>query len=64
MPAISHFNRRKEEAAFIGNRDSSSLDLIGPDRKTLREKYLIGRPQDCEARPLTKWSGAALSEFI
>jgi hypothetical protein len=35
------------EANFIGNRLASSLDLVGPDQKTLREKYLVGDPRDC-----------------
>ena len=33
--------------SFIGNRRESTLDLVGPDKKTLREKYFIGDPQDC-----------------
>ena len=39
-------NNPKRER-FIGNRLSSSLDLIGPDRKTLRQKYDIVEPFDC-----------------
>jgi hypothetical protein len=35
------------ETNFVGNRLASSLDLIGPDKKTLREKYLIGDPRNC-----------------
>jgi hypothetical protein len=34
-------------ASYIGNRPSSCLDLVGPDKKTLREKYFIGDPHDC-----------------
>ncbi|MEP6662971.1 MAG: hypothetical protein ABJC04_04830 [Verrucomicrobiota bacterium] len=37
------------EATFIGNRMVGSLDLIGPDKKSLREKYLIGDPRQCAA---------------
>lgn len=36
-------------STFIGNRSASSLDLVGPDKKTLREKYYIGEPHDCPA---------------
>lgn len=32
---------------YVGNRSGRCLDLIGPDKKTLREKYLIGEPRDC-----------------
>jgi len=32
---------------FVGNRLATALDLIGPDKKTLRDKYLVGEPQDC-----------------
>ena len=35
------------DANYIGNRSIRSLDLLGPDKKTLREKYLIGEPRDC-----------------
>lgn len=35
------------EANFIGNRLATALDLLGPDKKTLREKYLVGDPRDC-----------------
>jgi|GEM_PF-3142411 len=34
-------------ANYIGNRSIRSLDLVGPDHKTLRQKYLIGEPRDC-----------------
>ena len=34
---------------FIGNRPASVLDLQGGDRKTLRDKYLIGEPRACAA---------------
>ncbi|MCI0540931.1 MAG: hypothetical protein L0Z50_37495 [Verrucomicrobiales bacterium] len=34
---------------FVGNRLAASLDLIGPDGKTLRQKYVIGDPRDCQA---------------
>jgi hypothetical protein len=36
-----------DETNYVGNRLASSLDLPGPDHKTLREKYLIGEPRDC-----------------
>ncbi len=32
---------------FIGNRLASCLDLVGPDKKTIREKYLVGDPREC-----------------
>lgn len=32
---------------FIGNRSVRCLDLIGPDKKTLRQKYHIGEPHAC-----------------
>ena len=32
---------------FVGNRSRNSLDLVGPDKRTLREKYVIGEPHDC-----------------
>ncbi len=35
------------DATFVGNRSISCLDIVGPDKKTLREKYLIGEPHDC-----------------
>ena len=35
------------DATFVGNRSAQSLDLVGPDKKTLREKYVIGDPHDC-----------------
>ena len=35
------------EATFVGNRSSSCLDLVGPDKKTIREKYIVGEPHDC-----------------
>jgi hypothetical protein len=34
-------------ATFIGNRPAHVLDLVGPDRKSLRQKYLIGEPCSC-----------------
>ena len=34
-------------ATYVGNRPANTLDLVGPDRKTLREKYLVGEPRDC-----------------
>jgi hypothetical protein len=37
----------QREDNFVGNRRASSLDLVGPDKTTLREKYLIGEPRDC-----------------
>lgn len=39
-------NKPKRER-FLGNRLASSLDLVGLDRKTLRQKYDIGEPFDC-----------------
>ena len=35
------------ELNFIGNRLASCLDLVGPDKKTIREKNLVGDPRDC-----------------
>jgi hypothetical protein len=35
------------DATFVGNRSTHCLDLVGPDKKTIREKYLIGEPHDC-----------------
>ena len=35
------------EINFVGNRLATCLDLIGPDKKTLRDKYLVGDPRDC-----------------
>lgn len=32
---------------FVGNRSVRSLDLVGPDKKTLRQKYYIGEPHAC-----------------
>lgn len=40
---------RAKPLQFVGNRLSSSLDLVGPDQKTLRQKYAIGDPQGCAA---------------
>jgi hypothetical protein len=34
-------------STFVGNRASTCLDLVGPDKKTLREKYYVGEPHDC-----------------
>ena len=47
-------NRKNREAAFaslhfIGNRLATSVDLVGPDGKTLRQKYIIGAPAACPA---------------
>lgn len=39
----------RDEATFVGNRLASSLDLVGPDKKTLRQKFLIGEPRGCAA---------------
>lgn len=36
-------------ATYVGNRPIKSLDLVGPDKRTLREKYFIGEPRDCPA---------------
>lgn len=41
-------------ATFVGNRLASCLDLVGPDKKTLRQKYLIGDPRDCPAGTATE----------
>jgi len=49
VAVTSYFQRPHEPAAFVGNRHISSLDLVGPDRKTLRDKYRVGEPQDCDA---------------
>ncbi|MDQ6630552.1 MAG: hypothetical protein M3Y82_02205 [Verrucomicrobiota bacterium] len=35
------------ETTYVGNRPLRSLDLLGPDKKTLRQKYLIGEPRSC-----------------
>jgi hypothetical protein len=35
------------DATFVGNRSVRCLDLVGPDKKTIREKYIIGDPHDC-----------------
>ena len=35
------------DATFVGNRSVNCLDLVGPDKKTIREKYIIGEPHDC-----------------
>jgi hypothetical protein len=35
------------DSTFVGNRSTNCLDLVGPDKKTLREKYFIGEPHDC-----------------
>lgn len=37
------------EATFVGNRLASCLDLVGPDKKTLRQKFLVGEPRQCAA---------------
>ncbi len=37
------------DATFVGNRLATSLDLLGPDKKSLRQKFLIGEPGDCAA---------------
>lgn len=34
-------------ATFVGNRPQHVLDMVGPDKKTLRQKYLIGDPCAC-----------------
>ena len=34
-------------ATYVGNRSIRSLDLVGPDKKTLRQKYIIGEPRAC-----------------
>ena len=38
-----------DEATFVGNRLAGCLDLIGPDKRTLRQKFLIGEPRQCAA---------------
>lgn len=40
-------NSSCNDSTFVGNRSVRCLDLVGPDKKTLREKYLIGEPHDC-----------------
>ncbi len=35
------------EATYLGNRPLRTLDMMGPDKKTLRQKYLIGEPRGC-----------------
>jgi hypothetical protein len=35
------------DATFVGNRSIQCLDLVGPDKKTIREKYIVGEPHDC-----------------
>lgn len=35
------------DATFVGNRSVSCLDIVGPDKRTLREKYLVGEPHAC-----------------
>ena len=35
------------DSTFVGNRSVNCLDIRGPDRRTIREKYLIGEPHDC-----------------
>ncbi|MDB6129035.1 MAG: hypothetical protein JWM04_142 [Verrucomicrobiales bacterium] len=37
------------DATFLGNRPATTLDLVGPDKKTLREKFIIGEPHACAA---------------
>ncbi|MEO6181707.1 MAG: hypothetical protein ABIP71_01100 [Verrucomicrobiota bacterium] len=37
------------EANFVGNRLAGCLNLIGPDGKSLRQKFLIGEPSACAA---------------
>jgi hypothetical protein len=39
----------RDESTFVGNRLGSCLDLVGPDKKTLRQKFLIGEPRACAA---------------
>jgi len=34
---------------YVGNRPEATLDLVGPDKKTLRDKFVIGEPRDCPA---------------
>ncbi len=34
-------------ATFVGNRPRHVLDLVGPDKKTLRQKYVVGDPCAC-----------------
>ena len=48
----STFTRKSQNSAcsnanYVGNRSERCLDLVGPDAKTIREKYLIGEPRDC-----------------
>lgn len=39
----------RDESTFVGNRLASCLDLVGPDKKTLRQKFLVGEPRSCAA---------------
>jgi hypothetical protein len=39
----------RDESTFVGNRLASCLDLVGPDKKTLRQKFLVGEPRACAA---------------
>jgi hypothetical protein len=32
---------------YVGNRSVRCLDLVGPDKKTIRQKYVIGEPHAC-----------------
>ena len=49
----THMNKTAEnpcnEATFVGNRLATCLDLIGPDKKSLRQKFLVGEPGRCAA---------------
>lgn len=44
-----NYRSTSDRPHFVGNRLASSLDLVGPDGKSLRQKYLIGDPVDCQA---------------
>ncbi len=37
------------ESNFVGNRLAGCLNLIGPDGKSLQQKFLIGEPRSCAA---------------
>lgn len=38
-----------DESTFVGNRLAGCLDLLGPDKKSLRQKFIIGEPRACAA---------------
>jgi hypothetical protein len=42
------------DSTFVGNRAVTCLDIVGPDKRTLREKYLVGDPHDCPLGPASE----------